>query len=895
MIDLQKFLRGNLPNPNDGKVPSAVTISAANLPKLGQSSAISCISVLIAAANSSAAIKSCADYVCDGVNDEVEFRQAQLDIINLSNAWNMYSPSPVMSFGDYSLVWFDGITYHCYYMYDSYTKIGHATSADGKTWIDDVAHKPVLSPGAPGTWDSDAVGVMNVWKEGANWYALYRGNYSGSSKIGLATSLDGVTWTKHPSNPVISFIFAADPAGIIKVGSTYYLYTNFTGGDRQIDIFTSTDLVNWTMQTPTPLLNGARFCCCPFVYNGYYYLIVSRYIDTAAGGALELWRDKAPTFKEGNRELVGVIEYNPTMQVDTPTLVTTTIQRDTFPNNQLYLYYSLKDGLGHNYLYLAIETNIAAAIAKAVTPKKGIIELDPNGIYSISPGIFGSAAFELVYDTTLDGNGAIIRLKDGYNKSCEWAIAVFDGGLIQSVILDGNKANNIGVQTGLLLCGRSCTAKLIASCNWSADGLTNRGNVRDSSFFSNGVNGASIYGVATDCRFMGNARYGARVLGGTVVSCEAYNNEFSGFWFVSENLDFGGKLVACTSHDNSQYGILNLVDCVEMVLCEIYRNKFSGIVNAGKHTQVLGGSIHDNYSDGVVNGEAYLLLNSVCIHDNAGHGVRSVATDFTAISCEVYSQNGYGLAIRGRSRVEGCNLHDNIGYASRGQISIDGANCMILGNIIEKGLSSPLYGIYMTSNALGLIANDNYIDSGTLGRIYNPLDYDPLTEAISDDFMNLRAASNNYVHAAVAGDGTLKTINTGITNPDVPRNIVIVSNGTNNGISVVTGIDAKGLTVTETITINPGGQAAGIKAFAKVISYTVPATLNNTDTLACGIGNVLGLSQAISSSASVFKVKRNNADISIGTVDAVNGTVVVPISNGDNVTIYYKRDLNILV
>ena len=85
----------------------------------------------------------------------------------------------------------------------SETAIGYATSLDGITW-ERYAGNPVLLSGATGQWDHLVFGPRVLYIE--NFYYMY---YTGeinlyqSDKIGLATSTDGLVWTKHPSNPVL--------------------------------------------------------------------------------------------------------------------------------------------------------------------------------------------------------------------------------------------------------------------------------------------------------------------------------------------------------------------------------------------------------------------------------------------------------------------------------------------------------------------------------------------------------------------------------------------------------------------------------------------------------------------------------------------------------------------
>ncbi len=88
------------------------------------------------------------------------------------------------------------------------SRIGYATSADGVTWRR-MSERPVLEPSAP--WEKVAVMCPDVlWDEAAGLWRMW---YSGGDQyepdaIGHATSPDGLHWTKHAANP----IFAADPA-----------------------------------------------------------------------------------------------------------------------------------------------------------------------------------------------------------------------------------------------------------------------------------------------------------------------------------------------------------------------------------------------------------------------------------------------------------------------------------------------------------------------------------------------------------------------------------------------------------------------------------------------------------------------------------------------------------
>ncbi len=97
------------------------------------------------------------------------------------------------------------------------TQIGLATSTDGIHWIkyDDPAttqppfaySDPVLKIGVASAWDADRVfdhWVMHSDKGYEMWYS----GVSYRNSIGYATSVDGISWTKWPGNPILR----TDPA-----------------------------------------------------------------------------------------------------------------------------------------------------------------------------------------------------------------------------------------------------------------------------------------------------------------------------------------------------------------------------------------------------------------------------------------------------------------------------------------------------------------------------------------------------------------------------------------------------------------------------------------------------------------------------------------------------------
>ena len=145
--------------------------------------------------------------------------------------------------------------------------IGYATAPSPLgPWTKYVGN-PVLSPA--GGWEQEIYNVSVIRESSTVYKMLYNGdNPAGPSKIGLATSTDGINWTKYENNPVLSpsgggWMAASvfSPRTIIKVNGVYQLY--FSGKQTQ-DGFSkngyasSLDLINWSLGDDNPILSATR-------------------------------------------------------------------------------------------------------------------------------------------------------------------------------------------------------------------------------------------------------------------------------------------------------------------------------------------------------------------------------------------------------------------------------------------------------------------------------------------------------------------------------------------------------------------------------------------------------------------------------------------------------------
>lgn len=347
--------------------------------------------ILVSASNSSAKHKRLAKYVCDGTNDHVEI-QAAIDEAISGALWE--NTGEVLADKTYASVWKDGSTYYMYYHNGAdggVRSIGLATSSDGIEWADQGV---VLD--ATGT--ETGVGVPNVWKESSTWYMLYA-SYGTTNTICLATSSDGISWTRSASNPVIS-PDADDSAGgllegtgIIKVGSTYYLYFNASReayGTRYITYATSTNLTSWTKNTTPPLFQSYSFCPEVFKCDNYYYMMVchrtTMSADTGRSG-IELWRATLPTFVD--KTFVGMMAaaVDGVLKWDTPSIITSDITRTIAPSDPAEVFGAAKysGNWGTSRIY---ESNISEAITRSRTLGRIDVRVLPGAYSVLTSGIY---------------------------------------------------------------------------------------------------------------------------------------------------------------------------------------------------------------------------------------------------------------------------------------------------------------------------------------------------------------------------------------------------------------------------------------------------------------------------------------------------------------------------
>ncbi len=157
-------------------------------------------------------------------------------------------------------------------------KIGYATSSDGLTWVR-YQNNPVLEPGTTGEWDANNVDYACVLKINGTYKMWYKGEDDQSSRIGYATSSDGIHWEKYNGNPVLDLGNAGSwddhevlhPA-VVYDGNIYHMWYNGYGQDLQRTGYaTSPDGITWTKYSGNPVMTIGN----PGLWDDYMLALMS--------------------------------------------------------------------------------------------------------------------------------------------------------------------------------------------------------------------------------------------------------------------------------------------------------------------------------------------------------------------------------------------------------------------------------------------------------------------------------------------------------------------------------------------------------------------------------------------------------------------------------------------
>lgn len=198
-------------------------------------------------------------------------------------------------------------------------EIGYAISGDGTNW-DTHPNNPLIRA-TPGAWDQDAMDALQVlWDEDESLYVMtYQGITLPTSDfdpgqwgIGVATSDNGVSWSKHPANPVIDFndpsvsatVSPCWPLTLTKQGGNYISYVggsdpfgSIFGGEPRCDVYTAVGngLASWSFSASPVLAGGAWYDAAGVLaadvvqFEGTWYMFYVGFEDwtpTGQGGVI---------------------------------------------------------------------------------------------------------------------------------------------------------------------------------------------------------------------------------------------------------------------------------------------------------------------------------------------------------------------------------------------------------------------------------------------------------------------------------------------------------------------------------------------------------------------------------------------------------------------------------
>lgn len=220
--------------------------------------------------------------------------------------------------------------YKMWYMntyYSAKADMNYAESIDGIHWHSASDHA-VFSPGAYGAWDDYSIGLGAIIKDDGlykMYYCGYRDQY-GKWDVGLAVSQDGLSWERKPA-PVLTASDYEEKVGagsVFKKDNQYYMIYNYakSNGERGMCLATSPDGIQWTKYSGNPVLKadqaweGTAIYAPSVIYDNGQYKMVYMTLNADAFGAaystdLIHWTKKTtgPIFKSSQLKWCSRIAY----------------------------------------------------------------------------------------------------------------------------------------------------------------------------------------------------------------------------------------------------------------------------------------------------------------------------------------------------------------------------------------------------------------------------------------------------------------------------------------------------------------------------------------------------------------------------------------------------------
>jgi hypothetical protein len=174
---------------------------------------------------------------------------------------------------------------------------------------------PVFQAAGEGRWDQRIRERGWIIKDGDQWrmwYTGYDGTRNGKKMLGLASSSDGLNWSRHETNPIYDEVWIEDMQ-VIKHGGNYFMFAE--GLNDQAQRLESNDGLKWTRTGPLEvrLKNGDPIPPGPYgtptaIYKDERWFLFYERSDEGVWLAtttdLKVWRNvqDEPVLKPGPRD-----------------------------------------------------------------------------------------------------------------------------------------------------------------------------------------------------------------------------------------------------------------------------------------------------------------------------------------------------------------------------------------------------------------------------------------------------------------------------------------------------------------------------------------------------------------------------------------------------------------
>ncbi len=167
------------------------------------------------------------------------------------------SPNSILVENGVYRLWYHGGGYPMGNQRLGNARVGYATSSDGITWT--KRGNPVLDIGASGSFDDDQAAEPRVMRVGARYRMYYTGHNAASARnaLGMASSNDGLSWTKAPANPILDESRWGNNWGgaFFQEGTVWHLWRGFTTGTTYgLRYMSSSDGISWIDGPQNPVL-----------------------------------------------------------------------------------------------------------------------------------------------------------------------------------------------------------------------------------------------------------------------------------------------------------------------------------------------------------------------------------------------------------------------------------------------------------------------------------------------------------------------------------------------------------------------------------------------------------------------------------------------------------------